>query len=63
MTIVSTTEFWANQTKYIGLVDRGERVILRSRAGRWLANLDLTFNNSEIVVPIGSPNPLAVYRN
>lgn len=35
MTIVSTTEFRANQTKYFGLVDRGERVILRSRRGNY----------------------------
>ncbi len=35
MTIVSTTEFRANQTKYLGLVDRGERVILRSRRGNY----------------------------
>ncbi|MBQ9655279.1 MAG: hypothetical protein IJV38_04580 [Prevotella sp.] len=35
MTIVSTTEFRANQTKYLGLVDRGERVILRTRKGSY----------------------------
>ena len=35
MTIVSTTEFRANQTKYLGLADRGEQVILRSRRGSY----------------------------
>lgn len=35
MTIVSTTEFRANQTKYLGMVDRGEHVILKSRRGRY----------------------------
>lgn len=35
MTIVSTREFRANQTKYLGMVDRGEHVILRSRLGRY----------------------------
>lgn len=35
MTIVSTTDFWANQTKYLGMVDRGEHVILKSRRGSY----------------------------
>ena len=35
MTIVSTTDFRANQTKYLGMVDRGEHVILRSRRGSY----------------------------
>jgi len=35
MTIVSTTDFRANQTKYLGMVDRGEHVILKSRRGRY----------------------------
>lgn len=35
MTIVSTREFRSNQTKYLGMVDRGEPVILRSRQGRY----------------------------
>ena len=35
MTIVSTREFRANQTKYLGMVDRGEHVILRSRRGSY----------------------------
>ncbi len=35
MTIVSTREFRANQTKYLGLVDRGEHVVLRSRRGSY----------------------------
>ena len=35
MTIVSTREFRANQTKYLGMADRGEHVILRSRLGRY----------------------------
>lgn len=35
MTIVSTREFRANQTKYLGMVDRGEHVILKSRRGSY----------------------------
>ena len=35
MTIVSTTDFRANQTKYFGMVDRGEAVILKSRRGSY----------------------------
>ena len=35
MTIVSTREFRANQTKYLEMVDHGEHVILRSRRGRY----------------------------
>lgn len=35
MTIVSTTDFRANQTKYLGMVDRGEHVILKSRCGSY----------------------------
>lgn len=35
MTIVSTREFRANQTKYFGMVDRGEHVILKSRRGSY----------------------------
>ena len=35
MTIVSTTDFRANQTKYLGMVDRGEDVILKSRRGSY----------------------------
>ncbi|HAE23971.1 MAG TPA: prevent-host-death family protein [Prevotellaceae bacterium] len=35
MTIVSTREFRANQTKYLGMVDRGEHVVLRSRRGSY----------------------------
>ena len=35
MTIVSTTDFRANQSKYLGMVDRGEHVILRSRRGKY----------------------------
>lgn len=35
MTIVSTTDFRANQTKYLGMVDRGEAVILKSRHGSY----------------------------
>lgn len=35
MTIVSTTDFRANQTKYLGMVDRGEAVILKSRRGSY----------------------------
>mgnify|MGYP002861980882 FL=1 len=33
MTIVSTRDFRSNQTKYLGMASRGERVILRSRMG------------------------------
>lgn len=35
MTIVSTTDFRANQTKYLSMVDRGEAVILKSRRGSY----------------------------
>lgn len=35
MTIVSTTDFRANQGKYFGMVDRGEAVILKSRRGSY----------------------------
>lgn len=35
MTIVSTTDFRANQSKYLGMVDRGEHVIIRSRRGKY----------------------------
>lgn len=35
MTIVSTTDFRANQTKYLGMVDSGEAVILKSRRGSY----------------------------
>lgn len=35
MTIVSTREFRSNQTKYFGMVDRGEHVILKSRRGSY----------------------------
>ena len=35
MTVVSTRDFRANQTKYLEMVDRGEHVILRSRHGRY----------------------------
>ena len=35
MTIVSTRDFRANQSKYLGMVNRGEKVILKSRLGRF----------------------------
>ncbi len=35
MTIVSTRDFRANQTKYLEMVDRGEHVVLRSRRGSY----------------------------
>lgn len=35
MTIVSTREFRANQTKYLCMADLGEHVILRSRQGKY----------------------------
>ena len=35
MTIVSTREFRANQTKYLEMADRGEHVVLRSRRGSY----------------------------
>lgn len=35
MTIVSTRDFRANQTKFLDMVDRGEHVILRSRRGSY----------------------------
>ncbi len=35
MTIVSTRDFRANQTKYFEMVDRGEQVVLRSRRGHY----------------------------
>ena len=35
MTIVSTRDFRANQTKYLEMVDQGEHVVLRSRRGRY----------------------------
>ncbi len=35
MTIVSTREFRSNQTRYLDMVDNGERVILRSRRGSY----------------------------
>lgn len=35
MTIVSTREFRANQTKYLEMADRGEHVVLRSRRGNY----------------------------
>lgn len=35
MTVVSTREFRANQTKYFALVDKGEYVVVRSRHGRY----------------------------
>ena len=33
MTIVSTKDFRSNQTKYLDMASRGERVILKSRKG------------------------------
>ena len=35
MTVISTREFRANQTKFLGMVSRGEHVILRSRLGHY----------------------------
>ena len=35
MTVVSTTEFRANQSKILGMVDRGEHVVLCSRNRRY----------------------------
>ena len=35
MTIVTTRDFRANQTKFLDMVDRGEHVILRSRRGSY----------------------------
>ena len=35
MTIVTTRDFRANQTKYLGMVDQGEAVILKSRRGSY----------------------------
>ena len=35
MTVVSTSEFRSNQTRYLDMVDNGERVILRSRRGSY----------------------------
>lgn len=35
MTIVSTRDFRANQTKYLGMAQQGHDVILRSRQGRF----------------------------
>lgn len=35
MTVVSTSEFRSNQTRYLNMVDNGERVILRSRRGSY----------------------------
>ena len=33
MTIVTTSEFRANQTKFLGMARRGEHVVLKSRLG------------------------------
>ena len=35
MTIVSAREFRANQSRYFGMVNRGEHVVLKSRMGRF----------------------------
>lgn len=35
MTVVSTREFRANQTKFLGLARRGEHVVLKSRLGNF----------------------------
>ena len=35
MTVVSTSEFRSNQTRYLNMVDNGEHVILRSRRGSY----------------------------
>ena len=35
MTIVSTREFRANQTKFLGMASRGEHVVLKSRLGSY----------------------------
>jgi hypothetical protein len=35
MTIVSTRDFRANQTKYLGMASRGEHVVLKSRLGSY----------------------------
>ena len=35
MTVVSTSEFRSNQTRYLDMVDNGEHVILRSRRGSY----------------------------
>ena len=35
MTIVSTKDFRSNQTKYLDMANRGERVILKSRKGNF----------------------------
>ena len=35
MTVVSTTDFRANMTKFFALADSGERVVVRSRQGSY----------------------------
>ena len=35
MTVVSTTDFRANMTKFFALADNGERVVVRSRQGSY----------------------------
>ena len=35
MTIVSTRDFRANQTKFLGMASRGEHVVLKSRLGSY----------------------------
>ena len=35
MTVVSTTDFRANMTKFFALADRGEHVVVRSRQGSY----------------------------
>jgi len=35
MTVVSTTDFRANMTKFFALADGGERVVVRSRQGSY----------------------------
>lgn len=35
MTIVTTREFRANQTKFLGMARRGEHVVLKSRMGNF----------------------------
>ena len=35
MTIVTTSDFRTNMTKYLGMVDSGENVVLKSRKGSY----------------------------
>lgn len=61
MTIITGSQFRANQSKYIGMAHRGERVVISSKSG-YAELTPITEDDKEVMEQINGKSFLAVCK-